>query len=170
MLNVLSPFFHFWTSSCTVESHRFKESSRGKHNHRAMTTLYQLKLTANGRLTNMAASHALRRGHRMCWKQPTTCFLLLSYYEILYHKFIFVCRLLLIQIRRKILPFFSLSSDTLDSLLEHFVIVIDRCEHFSFSIQVAFLEVWKCDLSLFFLLNFENILFLSTWVSELNRN
>ena len=74
MLNVLSPFFHFWTSSCTVESHRFKESSRGKHNDRAMTTLYQLKLTANGRLTNMAASHALRRGHRMCWKQPTPCF------------------------------------------------------------------------------------------------
>ena len=93
---------------------------------------------------------------------PLLVFLLLSYYEILYHKFIFVCRLLLIQIRKKTLPFFSLSSDTLDSLLEHFVIVIDRCEHFSFSIQVAFLEVWKCDLSLFFLLNFANILFIST--------
>ena len=83
---------------------------------------------------------------------PLLVFLLLSYYEILYHKFIFVT-----------LPFFSLSSDTLDSLLEHFVIVIDRCEHFSFSIQVAFLEVWKCDLSLFFLLNFANILFISSF-------
>ena len=67
-------------------------------------------------------------------------------------------------------PFFSLSSDTQGSLLEHFVTVIDRCEHFSFSIQVVFLEVRKCDLSLFFLLNFTNILFLSTWVSELHRN
>ena len=36
-----------------------------------------------------------------------------------------------------------------------------------FSIQVAFLEVRKCELRLFFLLNHTNILFLFSWVSEL---
>ena len=45
-----------------------------------------------------------------------------------------------------------------------------RCGHFGFSIQVAFLEVRKCDLRLLFLLDHTNILFLSTWVSELHRN
>ena len=45
-----------------------------------------------------------------------------------------------------------------------------RCEHFGFSIQVAFLEVRKRDLRLLFLLNHTNILFLSTWVFELHRN
>ena len=45
-----------------------------------------------------------------------------------------------------------------------------RCEHFGFSIQVAFLEVRKCNLRILFLLNHTNILFLSTWVSELHRN
>ena len=44
------------------------------------------------------------------------------------------------------------------------------CEHFGFSVQVAFLEVRKCDLRLLFLLDHTNILFLSTWVSELHRN
>ena len=37
-----------------------------------------------------------------------------------------------------------------------------RCEHFVFLIQVAFLEVWKCDLRSLFLLNHTNILLLST--------
>ena len=146
------------------------KSSRGKHNDRAMTTLYQLKSTANGRLSNMAASDILLRGHSMCWKQPAPGFLCCLIMKYFYHLCIFVCRLLLIQIRRKTWPFFSLSSDTHGSLLEHFVTVIDRCEHFSFSIQVVFLEVRKCDFSLFFLLNFTNILFISTWVSELHRN
>ena len=41
-----------------------------------------------------------------------------------------------------------------------------RCEHFGFSLQVAFLEVRKRDLRLLFLLNQTNILFLSMWVFE----
>ena len=45
-----------------------------------------------------------------------------------------------------------------------------RCEHFGFSIQFTFLEVQKCDLRLSLFLNNANILFLSTWVSELHRN
>ena len=45
-----------------------------------------------------------------------------------------------------------------------------RCQHFSFSIQFAFLEVGKCDLRLLLFLNHTNILFISTWVSELHRN
>ena len=45
-----------------------------------------------------------------------------------------------------------------------------RCEHFGFSIEVAFLEVRKRDLRLLFLLNHKNILFLSTWVFGLHRN
>ena len=39
---------------------------------------------------------------------------------------------------------------------------IPRCEHFCFLIQVAFLEIRKWDLRLWFLLNHMNILFLST--------
>ena len=136
------------------------KSSRGKHNDRAMTTLYQLKSTANGRLSNMAASDVLLRGHSMCWKQPA------------HLSFVYICLPPIADSnpQKNLTLFFSLSSDTQGSLLEHFVTVIDRCEHFSFSIQVVFLEVRKCDLSLFFLLNFTNILFLSTWVSELHRN
>ena len=45
-----------------------------------------------------------------------------------------------------------------------------RCEQFAFSIQVAFLEVRKCDLRLLLFLNHKNMLFLSTRVSELHRN
>ena len=45
-----------------------------------------------------------------------------------------------------------------------------RCQHFGFSMQVAFLEVRNCDLTLLSLLNHKNNLFLSTWVSELHRN
>ena len=45
-----------------------------------------------------------------------------------------------------------------------------RCEHFDFSIQVAFLEVQKGDFRLLLFLNHKNMLFLSTWVSELHRN
>ena len=45
-----------------------------------------------------------------------------------------------------------------------------RCKYFGFSIQVASFEARKFDSSLSFLLNHTNILFLSTWVSELHRN
>ena len=45
-----------------------------KHNHRAMITLYQLKTNANARLTSLAASDALPRGHCVCWNEPATCF------------------------------------------------------------------------------------------------
>ena len=42
-----------------------------KHNDIAMITWYQLKTNANVRLTNIAASDALRRGHSMCWNEAT---------------------------------------------------------------------------------------------------
>ena len=42
------------------------------HNDMAMITLYQLKRNANARLTNMAASDALPRGHSVCWNEPAT--------------------------------------------------------------------------------------------------
>ena len=41
-----------------------------KYNDRAMITLYQLKTNVSVRLTNMATSDALSRGHSMCWKKP----------------------------------------------------------------------------------------------------
>ena len=37
-----------------------------KYNDRAMITLYQLKTNANARLTNIATSGALSRGHSVC--------------------------------------------------------------------------------------------------------
>ena len=54
-------------------------------------------------------------------------------------------------------------------LLMLFCVVI-ACEHFGFSIQVAYMEVRKCDLRYLFVINHTNILFLSTWVSELHWN
>ena len=47
-----------WTVCCRAPEE--------KHNVRAMIALYQLKTNANARLTNMAASDALPRGHSVC--------------------------------------------------------------------------------------------------------
>ena len=47
-------------------------ASEEKHNERAMITLHQLKTNANARLTNMAASDAIPRGHSVCWNEPAT--------------------------------------------------------------------------------------------------
>ena len=41
-----------------------------KCNDRAMITLYQLKMYANARLTNVAPSDALPRGPSVCWNEP----------------------------------------------------------------------------------------------------
>ena len=41
-----------------------------KHNDRAMITLYQLKMNANARVSNMATPDALPRGHGKCWNEP----------------------------------------------------------------------------------------------------
>ena len=43
-----------------------------KYNDRAMITLYRLKTKANARLTNVATSNALSRGHSVCWNEPAT--------------------------------------------------------------------------------------------------
>ena len=41
-----------------------------KHNDRATITLDQLKINANVRLNNMAASDTLLHGHSMSWNEP----------------------------------------------------------------------------------------------------
>ena len=55
---ILAAMIDVWTVCCRVPEE--------KHNDRAMIALYQLKTNANARLTNMAASDALPRGHNVC--------------------------------------------------------------------------------------------------------
>ena len=55
---VLAARIDMWT----VCSRAYEE----KYNDRAMITLYQLKSNANARLTNIATSGALSRGHSVC--------------------------------------------------------------------------------------------------------
>ena len=43
-----------------------------QHNDRATITLDQLKINANVRLNNMAASDTLLRDHSVCWNEPAT--------------------------------------------------------------------------------------------------
>ena len=55
---ILAAMIDVWTVCCRAPEE--------KHNDRAMIALYQLKTNANARLTNMAASDALPRGHSVC--------------------------------------------------------------------------------------------------------
>ena len=58
------PLIDMWTVSWRAHEE--------KYNDRAIITLYQLKTNANARLTNMATSDALSRGHTVCWNEPAT--------------------------------------------------------------------------------------------------
>ena len=62
-----------------------------KYNDKAMITLYQLKTNANTRLTNIATSGALSRGHSVCWNEPAAGSLgeniSASRFKLHFHKF-----------------------------------------------------------------------------------
>ena len=61
---ILAAMIDMWTVSWKAHEE--------KYNDKAIITLYQLKTNANTRLTNMATSDALSRGHTVCWNEPAT--------------------------------------------------------------------------------------------------